>query len=52
MSLFIAGQSFPVAADFDAAKVAIFIASAMAAALGVGVLWWADHQSGVSTQAD
>ena len=41
MSLFIAGQSFPIAADYDAAKVAIFIASVLAAALGVAVLWWA-----------
>jgi Na+:H+ antiporter, NhaA family len=41
MSLFIAGQSFPVPADFDAAKIAIFIASALSAVLGVAVLWWA-----------
>lgn len=52
MSLFIAGQSFPAAADFDAAKVAIFIASAVAAALGVGVLWWADRQSAATEAVD
>jgi NhaA family Na+:H+ antiporter len=45
MSLFIAGQSFPDAADFDAAKVAIFIASIVAAVLGVALLWWADRRS-------
>ena len=45
MSLFIAGQSFPAAPDFDAAKVAIFIASAISAVLGVAVLWWADRES-------
>ena len=39
MSLFIAGQSYPLAADFDAAKVAIFIASILSAILGVGMLW-------------
>lgn len=41
MSLFIAGQAFPVPADFDAAKIAIFAASIFAAVLGVGTLWWA-----------
>jgi NhaA family Na+:H+ antiporter len=41
MSLFIAGQSFALAADYDAAKVAIFIASAIAAVGGVGMLWLA-----------
>jgi NhaA family Na+:H+ antiporter len=40
MSLFIAGQSYPVAADFDAAKIAIFIASIIAAIAGVATLWW------------
>jgi NhaA family Na+:H+ antiporter len=39
MSLFIADQSFPAAADFDAAKIAIFIASAVSAVLGVALLW-------------
>jgi NhaA family Na+:H+ antiporter len=39
MSLFIAGQSYPLAADFDAAKIAIFIASILSAILGVGLLW-------------
>lgn len=46
MSLFIAGQSFQVAADYDAAKIAIFIASVVAAVLGVVLLWWADRRSG------
>ena len=39
MSLFIAGQAFPDAADFAAAKIAIFIASVLAGALGVAILW-------------
>lgn len=44
MSLFIADQSFPGPADFDAAKIAIFIASVVAAILGVALLWWADRR--------
>jgi NhaA family Na+:H+ antiporter len=43
MSLFIAGQSFFVPADYDAAKIAIFGASVLAATLGAAVLWWADR---------
>ncbi len=39
MSLFIAGQAFEEAAEFAAAKVAIFIASLAAGALGVALLW-------------
>jgi Na+:H+ antiporter, NhaA family len=39
MSLFIAGQAFPVAADFAAAKIAVFAASILAAVVGVAVLW-------------
>jgi NhaA family Na+:H+ antiporter len=39
MSLFIAGQAFPSAADFAAAKIAVFTASVLAAALGMLVLW-------------
>ena len=39
MSLFIAGQSYPLATDFDAAKIAIFIASTLSAIVGVGLLW-------------
>ena len=39
MSLFIAGQAFPSPTDFAAAKIAIFIASIMAGALGTIVLW-------------
>jgi NhaA family Na+:H+ antiporter len=41
MSLFIAGQSFPLAADFAAAKIAVFAASVVSAALGAAVLWTA-----------
>ena len=39
MSLFIAGQAFPVAGDFAAAKIAVFIASVLAAVIGVAILW-------------
>lgn len=39
MSLFIAGQAFPVADDFAAAKIAVFAASVLSAVIGVIVLW-------------
>jgi NhaA family Na+:H+ antiporter len=39
MSIFIAAQAFPVPTDFAAAKVAIFVASLLAAAIGSLVLW-------------
>jgi NhaA family Na+:H+ antiporter len=39
MSLFIAGQAFPVADDFAAAKIAVFAASVLSAVIGVAVLW-------------
>jgi NhaA family Na+:H+ antiporter len=39
MSLFIASQAFPVAQDFAAAKIAVFSASALSAAIGLAVLW-------------
>jgi NhaA family Na+:H+ antiporter len=39
MSLFIAGQAFPAAADYAAAKIAIFIASLVAGALGTAILY-------------
>ena len=38
MSLFIAGEAFPGAGDFAAAKIAVFIASLIAGALGVALL--------------
>ena len=44
MSLFIAGQAFPVASDFAAAKIAVFSASVLAALIGVAVLWNAPTQ--------
>jgi NhaA family Na+:H+ antiporter len=37
--LFIAGQSFPAASDFAAAKIAVFAASLISAVIGVAVLW-------------
>ncbi|HUH33902.1 MAG TPA: Na+/H+ antiporter NhaA, partial [Daejeonella sp.] len=39
MSLFIASEAFPIAEDFAAAKIAIFIASIVAGVLGAIVLW-------------
>lgn len=44
MSLFIAGQAFPDAADFAAAKIAVFAASTLSAVLGVALLWWASQR--------
>jgi NhaA family Na+:H+ antiporter len=44
MSLFIAGQAFPVPSDFDAAKIAIYMASIVAAILGVLILWKASNR--------
>jgi len=41
MSLFIAGQAFPVTEDFAAAKVAVFAASVLSAIAGVIVLFGA-----------
>jgi len=38
MSLFIAGQAFPAAADFAAAKIAVFAASLISASIGVALL--------------
>lgn len=51
MSLFIAGQAFPAAQDFAAAKIAIFTASIVAAAFGVALLWNAP-QAAPSTGLD
>jgi NhaA family Na+:H+ antiporter len=45
MSLFIAGQAFPDPGDFAAAKIAVFIASVLAAVIGVAVLWRAGSTS-------
>lgn len=39
MSLFIAGQAFPMAGDFAAAKVAVLVASLLSSVVGVAVLW-------------
>ena len=41
MSLFIAGQAFPVPRDFAAAKLAVFAASGVATVAGVALLWYA-----------
>ena len=39
MALFIAGEAFPNATDFAAAKIAIFIASIVAGVIGTAILW-------------
>ncbi|RDV01248.1 Na+/H+ antiporter NhaA [Undibacter mobilis] len=39
MSLFIAGEAFPVAGDYAAAKIAVFAASVLSAIIGVAILW-------------
>jgi len=39
MSLFIASQAFSSESDFAAAKIAVFIASVMSAAIGTALLW-------------
>jgi NhaA family Na+:H+ antiporter len=44
MSLFIAGQAFPNPADYAAAKIAIFIASLIAAVLGTIILYPRRHE--------
>ena len=54
MSLFIAGQAFPAAADFAAAKIAVFAASVLSAVIGVALLWGAGRAAdadSVATQA-
>lgn len=45
MSLFIAGEAFPGASDYAAAKIAVFSASALSAAAGVFILWRASRRS-------
>lgn len=51
MSLFIAGQAFPQAAAFAAAKLAIFAASLIAATLGVVLLWTRPPEIGATESA-
>jgi NhaA family Na+:H+ antiporter len=46
MSLFIAGQAFPMAQDFAAAKIAVFAASVVSALIGVALLWNANARTG------
>jgi NhaA family Na+:H+ antiporter len=51
MSLFIAGQAFPVAEDFAAAKIAVFVASVLSAVIGVAMLWSARPPEGLDSKA-
>jgi len=48
MSLFIAGLAFPNAADYAAAKIAIFIASVIAAVVGTIILYPRRHEESES----
>ena len=52
MSLFIAGQAFPSAADFAAAKIAVFGASILSALVGVAILWRCSRQGNASLPTD
>lgn len=52
MSLFIAGLAFPNPADYAAAKIAIFIASVIAAVLGTIILYPRRHEESESELAD
>ncbi|MGO7761370.1 Na+/H+ antiporter NhaA [Rhizobium ruizarguesonis] len=44
MSLFIAGQAFPISTDFSAAKIAVFAASVLSGIVGTALLWGASPQ--------
>jgi NhaA family Na+:H+ antiporter len=48
MSVFIAGIAFPEPADYAAAKIAIFMASVIAGAVGTAILWRKSRVSGAS----
>jgi NhaA family Na+:H+ antiporter len=52
MSLFIAGLAFPNAADYAAAKIAIFIASVIAAVVGTLILYPRRNEESESELAD
>ncbi|MEY4879433.1 MAG: Na+/H+ antiporter NhaA, partial [Pseudomonadota bacterium] len=52
MSLFIAGQAFPVGSDFAAAKISVFAASVLSAIIGVALLWSAKTPEENTTEKD
>jgi len=52
MSLFIAGLALPNSSDYAAAKIAIFIASVIAAVLGTIILYPRRHEESESELAD
>lgn len=52
MSLFIAGQAFPIEADFASSKIAVFTASVVSAIIGVALLWGAGWPETESTNVD
>ncbi|MGD9739304.1 MAG: Na+/H+ antiporter NhaA, partial [Bauldia sp.] len=52
MSLFIASQGLPDPEDFAAAKIAIFLASIVAAVVGVALLWNAERRRVGNTETD
>lgn len=49
MSLFIAGQAFPVSDDFAVAKIAVFAASLLSSVIGVTILWRGAGQTAAGT---
>jgi NhaA family Na+:H+ antiporter len=51
MSLFIAGQAFPDATDFSAAKIAVFAASIFSALVGFALLWGSARQGSAAASA-
>jgi NhaA family Na+:H+ antiporter len=51
MSLFIAGEAFPVATDFATAKIAVFTASILSATIGVFLLWRGSRTTDETTTA-
>jgi NhaA family Na+:H+ antiporter len=52
MSLFIAGQAFPVADDFAAAKIVVLAASIVSAIVGVAILWRPQGKGGNAVHAE
>jgi NhaA family Na+:H+ antiporter len=52
MSLFIASQAFPTAADYAAAKIAIFAGSILSAIIGVAILWSASPNSNSNSSSN
>ncbi len=52
MSLFIAGEAFELPSDFATAKIAVFTASIVSAAIGFGLLWFSSRNAGLPPEPD